>query len=77
MSMMTLVIHCQFGGRPLISAVMQEVLEKMKKTPGVWFARHDELADWALRANVDEHTYQSRFFSNGSGAAKKRAGKRG
>jgi peptidoglycan/xylan/chitin deacetylase (PgdA/CDA1 family) len=71
MSMLTLVMHCQFGGRPLITAVMQEVLEKMKKTPGVWFARHDELAQWALRQNVDEHTYQSRFFDTGAGGKKK------
>jgi hypothetical protein len=62
MGLMTLVIHCQFGGRPLITAVLQELLEKMKKTPGVWFARHDELAQWALKQNVDEYTYRSRFF---------------
>lgn len=64
MGLMTLVIHCQFGGRPLITAVLQELLEKMKKTPGVWFARHDELAQWALKTNVDEHTYRSRFFAD-------------
>jgi peptidoglycan/xylan/chitin deacetylase (PgdA/CDA1 family) len=64
MGLMVLVIHCQFGGRPLITSVLNELLTKMKKTPGVWFARHDELAQWALRANVDEHTYQSRFFAD-------------
>ena len=73
MSLLTLVIHCQFGGRPLITSVLQELLAKMKKTPGVWFARHDELAQWALASNVDEHTYQSRYFSEPSGAATKRA----
>ena len=77
MALMTLVIHCQFGGRPLITAVLQEILEKMKKTPGVWFARHDELAQWALRANVDEHTYRRRFFADEAATkaapAKKRA----
>jgi allantoinase len=62
MAMMTLVIHCQFGGRPLMTSVLQELLETMKKTPGVWFARHDELAQWALTSNVDEHSYRSRFF---------------
>jgi len=60
---MTLVIHCQFGGRPLITSVLQELLEKMKKAPGVWFARHDELAQWALKTNIDEHTYRGRFFA--------------
>jgi peptidoglycan/xylan/chitin deacetylase (PgdA/CDA1 family) len=64
MSLMTLVIHCQFGGRPLITSVLQELLTKMKRTPGVWFARHDELAQWALASNVDEHTYQDRYFAD-------------
>jgi hypothetical protein len=64
MGLMTLVIHCQFGGRPLITAVLEELLQKMKKAPGVWFARHDELAQWALQSNVDEHSYRSRFFAD-------------
>jgi hypothetical protein len=72
MSMMALVIHCQFGGRPLITSVLQELLQKMKKTPGVWFARHEELAQWALRSNVDEHSYQSRFFAERSATQRKR-----
>jgi allantoinase len=71
MGLMTLVIHCQFGGRPLITAVLQELLTKMKKTPGVWFARHDELAQWALASNVDEHTYRSRFFAEPNAARKR------
>ena len=70
MGLMTLVIHCQFGGRPLITAVLDELLQKMKKTPGVWFARHDELAQWALHAHADEHTYRSRFFAEKTPAAK-------
>ena len=26
------------------------------------FARHEELANWALAGEVDEHTYRSRYF---------------
>jgi hypothetical protein len=59
---MVLVIHCQFGGRPLITAVLQDVLTYISGLPDVWFARHDELARWALAENVDEHSYRSRFF---------------
>jgi hypothetical protein len=44
--------------------VAQQLLQKIKKTPGVWFARHEELAQWALASNVDEHTYRGRFFEN-------------
>jgi peptidoglycan/xylan/chitin deacetylase (PgdA/CDA1 family) len=62
MGLLVLVIHCQFGGRPLISAVLQELLQDIARSPNVWFARHEELARWALAADVDEHTYRSRFF---------------
>jgi allantoinase len=65
MGLMVLVIHCQFGGRPLITAALNEVLTYMAKSRNVWFARHEELADWALAADVDEHSYQSRFFGPG------------
>ena len=64
MGLHVLVIHCQFGGRPLITAVMQEVLKYIAKSPDVWFARHEELARWALASNVDEHNYRSRFFDD-------------
>ena len=62
MGLIVMVIHCQFGGRPLISAVLNELLTGFTRSPDVWFARHEELAQWALAAAVDEHTYQSRFF---------------
>jgi allantoinase len=66
----TLVIHCQFGGRALIAAVLTELFKHMQKSRDVWFTTHRELADWALKQDVDEHTYQSRYFANAS--AKKR-----
>ena len=50
MGLMVLVIHCQFGGRPLITAVLQEILKYIGQFPDVWFARHEELARWALAA---------------------------
>jgi peptidoglycan/xylan/chitin deacetylase (PgdA/CDA1 family) len=59
----TLVIHCQFGGRPLITAVLTELLKYMAKSRDCWFTTHETLADWALKQNVDEHTYQSRYFA--------------
>ena len=63
LGLMVIVIHCQFGGRPLIAAVLQEILTYMSGLPDVWFARHDELARWALAKDVDETTYRSRFFA--------------
>ena len=62
MGLLVMVMHCQFGGRPLVSAVIEEILRYMRRSPNVWFARHEELAQWALDSDVDEHTYKSRFF---------------
>ena len=62
MGLLVLVIHCQFGGRPLIAAVLNELLAEFARSSDVWFARHEELARWALDADVDEHSYRSRFF---------------
>ena len=67
MGLLVFVIHCQFGGRPLITAVLQDVLKYILQFPDVWFARHEELGRWALAADVDEHTYQDRYFG-GAGA---------
>src|SRR5215470_8306964 len=75
MALLVFVIHCQFGGRPLITAVLQEALTYIGQFPDVWFARHEELARWALAAEVDEHSYQSRFFA--ADAAPPRAAARG
>ena len=53
MSLLVLVIHCQFGGRPLMTAVLQDILQYIAKSPDVWFARHEELANWALAGGVE------------------------
>ncbi len=48
MGMINLTVHAHFSGRPLMSAMLAEVLRYMKGFPGVWFARHDEIARWVL-----------------------------
>ena len=62
MGLLVLVIHCQFGGRPLITAVLQDILSKIAHSRDVWWARHEELAQWALSRGEDEYSYRSRFF---------------
>jgi hypothetical protein len=42
-------MHTHFGGRPLMSAMLQELLGYMKGFPRVWFPRHDEVARWTLK----------------------------
>lgn len=62
MSLLVMVLHCQFGGRPLVTSAVNELLTYFSQFPDVWFARHEELARWALDSGVDEHSYASRFF---------------
>jgi allantoinase len=62
LSLLVLTLHCHFGGRPMITAVFEQVVDYLKQHPDVWFARHEELGRWALSAQPDEHSYQSRYF---------------
>jgi peptidoglycan/xylan/chitin deacetylase (PgdA/CDA1 family) len=48
MGMINLTVHAHFGGRPMMSAMLAKILRYMKGFPGVWFARHDEIARCVL-----------------------------
>ena len=72
MGLHVLVLHCQFGGRPLMTAVIQELLQYLAKSPEVWLTTHAELARWALASDVDEHSYRSRYFDDVAPAARSR-----
>jgi peptidoglycan/xylan/chitin deacetylase (PgdA/CDA1 family) len=63
MALLVLTLHCQFGGRPLMIAVFEEVVRYIAQFPDVWFARHGELARWALDGELDEVTYAARYFA--------------
>ena len=70
-SLLVLVMHAQFGGRPLVTSVIEDVLRYMAKSPHVWFTRHDALADWALHSDRDLHSYADRYFKSRASVAKK------
>ena len=63
MGLLVLVLHCQFGGRPLVTAVIEELLSYMERSNDVWWARHEELGRWALDQDHDELTYARRYFN--------------
>jgi peptidoglycan/xylan/chitin deacetylase (PgdA/CDA1 family) len=48
-SLINLTVHTHFGGRPLMAAMLSELLHYMKGFADIWFARHDEVARWALK----------------------------
>jgi allantoinase len=62
-SLLVLVMHAQFGGRPIMTSIIEDVLNYVAKSPDVWFARHDQLAEWALKSDRDFHSYADRYFS--------------
>ena len=62
LSLLVMTVHCHFGGRPLMSAMLDKLLRYFAQFPGVWFARHRELARWALEGDADEITNAQRFF---------------
>ena len=63
MALMVMTVHSHFGGRPLMAAVFDKLLTYFAQFPDVWFARHRELAQWALDSGSDEVTYAQRFFA--------------
>ena len=64
MSLMVMTVHCHFGGRPLMASVFNELPGCFGQFSDVWFARHRELAQWALESEFDE--YAGRFLAPGS-----------
>jgi allantoinase len=63
--LINIAIHSHFGGRPLIVAQFQKLLRYFASFSDVWFPTHRELVDWFLRQNVDNLSYQKRFFPPG------------
>jgi allantoinase len=62
-SYLNITVHCHFGGRPLMAAQVDRILKYIRGFPGVWIARHDELAQWVMDNKIVEWTNEQRFFS--------------
>jgi peptidoglycan/xylan/chitin deacetylase (PgdA/CDA1 family) len=62
MSLLVVTLHCHFGGRPLMAAMLDRLLRDFARFPDVWFARHRELADWALAHPRGTIINAERFF---------------
>ncbi|HET7886442.1 MAG TPA: polysaccharide deacetylase family protein [Bradyrhizobium sp.] len=64
MPYLNITVHCHFGGRPLMAAQVDRILRYVRGFPGVWLARHDELAQWVKDNQIGEWTNQQRFFGH-------------
>jgi len=58
-----ITLHCHFGGRPLMAAQLNRILQYIKGFPGVWMGRHDELAQWVMERKLSEPPNRDRFFA--------------
>ena len=63
LSVLNIIIHCQWGGRPPIIAVLRQILNYFSQFPDVWFTTPGEIATWMSEQAFDEITYPDRFFS--------------
>jgi len=59
---LNVTVHCHFGGRPLIAAMVDKIVKYFRGFPDVWMVRHDELAQWVRDNAIAEWTNQQRFF---------------
>jgi allantoinase len=61
-ALLALSMHCHFGGRPLISAIMEKILKYMAQYPDVWFASYGEIARWVLDTQRGADTHARRLI---------------
>jgi peptidoglycan/xylan/chitin deacetylase (PgdA/CDA1 family) len=62
-SFLAMSMHCHFGGRPMVTAVMDKLLKYMKQHPDVWFASYSEIAAWIKQNNFAPETYARRLLT--------------
>lgn len=61
-SLLNITVHCHFGGRPLMAAQVDRILQYIKGFPGVWIGRHDALAQWVMDRKLPEWPNSDRLF---------------
>jgi peptidoglycan/xylan/chitin deacetylase (PgdA/CDA1 family) len=63
MSLLHVGVHSHFGGRPLMAAMLRNILEYLREHNDVWFARHEEVAHWITEQGFEDSSYARRFFA--------------
>ena len=62
MSVLNVIIHCQWGGRPPVMAHFRKLLEYFHQFPDVWFTTPAEIAAWFETQGRAEIPYRERYF---------------
>ena len=61
-SFLNVTVHCHFGGRPLMAAMVDRILKYIGGFSDAWLVRHDDLAQWVRDNAIAEWTNRDRFF---------------
>jgi len=62
-ALLVMSVHCHFGGRPLISAIIEKILKYMAQYPDVWFASYGEIARWVFDTQRGAETHARRLIA--------------
>ncbi len=62
-SILHVVVHCHWGGRPPIMAQVYNLYNHFRQFPNVWFTTQTEVARWFLKEGLDEVPYKGRYAS--------------
>lgn len=71
-SILNLSVHCHWGGRPPIMAMVEKLLTYMTGFPDVWLPTEAEIAEYMNAQNFDELWYAERYFGLPAAKAKPR-----
>jgi peptidoglycan/xylan/chitin deacetylase (PgdA/CDA1 family) len=63
MAMLPMALHSHWGGRPVMTAMLQKLLARMSAHSDVWFATGSEIAEWVIKRGFDDAPYSQRFFA--------------
>jgi len=62
MALLHVAFHSHFGGRPLMTAMFDKLLEFLTAQGDAYFPGHNALANWVLERGDDDLSYARRFF---------------
>lgn len=62
MSMLPMAIHSHWGGRPVMTAMLNKILQYYAQFSDIWFATSSDIADWMIKQEVKQLPYSERFF---------------
>ncbi len=55
-SFLAIALHCQFGGRPMMIAALDEILAYFTRLPDVWIVSHETLAQHLIQSGATKES---------------------